>query len=182
MLHWFSDSLIHWFIGSAVVHGLVLSFMSFQWHFNNNVFIRWCTSQLQQLQHLHCFCISKTFHSATSFLCFFLESFAVALGTICFTRYKGSHYGMDIKSHRASKNGGYPQIIQFYRTFPEINHPANLGYPHDEQETSMYGVLTLAQIGKSAILSVNHWWFGGNSLIYFSGHFRNRLIGGTYHT
>ena len=177
LIQWLADSLIHWFSSCAwsrsLVHVIPMAFQQ-QCVYSLMHLTTSTTSTSSLLLHL------KNFSFCHEFPIFFLESFAVAqLGTICFTRYKGSHCGMDIKSHMgASKNGGYPQIIQFYRTFPEINHPANLGYPHDEQETSMYGVLTLAQIGKSAILYVNHWWFGGNYLIYFSGHFRNRLIGG----
>ena len=56
LLHWFTNPLVHWFIVSSV-HWFMSSFtqtqlctdsfMSFHWHLNNHLIVRWCTSQLQ---------------------------------------------------------------------------------------------------------------------------------------
>ena len=45
-IHWFIGSWIHWFTGSFT-HLCADSFMSFHWHLNNHLLIRWCTSRLQ---------------------------------------------------------------------------------------------------------------------------------------
>ena len=45
-VHWFIDSSVHWLIDS-LSQLCMDSFMSFHWHLNNHVLIRWCTSQFQ---------------------------------------------------------------------------------------------------------------------------------------
>ena len=48
LIHWLTDSLVHDFrlIGSFTQFCTDL-LMSFHWHLNNHLLIRWCTSQLQ---------------------------------------------------------------------------------------------------------------------------------------
>ena len=90
LIYWFIDSLIHWLVGSLIQwfidwlnvmnhwfidlfsHLCMDSFMSFHWHLNNRLLIRWCISHLKhfvasasrklsyRLSSLHCcFVFSK---------------------------------------------------------------------------------------------------------------------------
>ena len=85
-----------------------------------------------------------------------------------------------VESWRFPESCGYPQIIihMLDRVFPDKNHPA-IGYPHDELETSIYGIDQLNRLrnGLIQVIQAVHGDRMGITALHWASLKKDKLTG-----